>query len=400
MTFLNVMPGSVVPKIEVRIDFNNDPTAGTVLWTDVTPYVTAYSRAAVRSNEFDHPGVTGGAVTLRNDDGRFSPDNQAGTFYGKLKKMRRIQVRAQWGTMIDDRYTGYVQDWPQTWAQAGKDQTVTLPLVDAFEPLSLYDLVGQDFGAASSGSAIADVLAAAGVTTSSLDAGLSSIPDSGTLTSTFALQRLHDIAATENGVCYPDGGGAVVFHDRRHRLATSGTVMGTIGDAAGEIRYVDTVPAFGDAWPIVRVTANGGTTETATVDAGTASFFQRTLNFPPSGSYLVTSQAETLDAAYYLANRYADPQTRIQTVTLVPARDPTMWPAALGLDTSTRVLFRRRAWGGTIETAQFVEGYGDQVTIGQDWRIPVSLSPADPQSYWLAGDPVYGLAGETTRAGY
>jgi hypothetical protein len=402
MAFLNVLPGSVVPQIEVLVDFDNDPTAGTTTWTDVTPYVTAYSRAPVRTNEFDQPGVTSGAITFRNDDGRFSPDNANGTYFGKLKKTRRVRVRAQWGTVVWNRFTGYIDDWPQSWAQAGKDPTVTVPLRDGFEPVSLFDLVGLDFGAAQSGTALRSVLSAAGVTAMSLDAGISAIPDSGTLSSTLALQRIHDISATENGVTFPDGGGTIQFHDRHHRLITnaSATAMGTIGDTAGEIPYVDPQPLFGDSWNVTRVTPNGGTVQTNVVASGTAAHFQRTLSFPPAGTYLVSDAAEALSAAQYLGNRYSEPSTRVQSVTLVPARNPSVWPTVLNLDTSTKVKFRRRAFGGTIETDQFVEGYGDQVTIGQDWRILLPMSPADIQSYWVLGDPLYGLLGDTTILGY
>lgn len=405
MTFRAVL-GTVVPTIEVAVDLDNDPTAGTTTWTDITRYVVSYSRQPVRNNEFDQPNTSTGSLVLRNDDARFIPDNAAGPYYGKLKKLRRVRVRAQWAGVTYNRFFGYVEDWPQTWAQAGRDQHLTVTMKDNFTPLETYDLAGQSFASASSGTAIRSVLAAAGVTAVNLDGGQSTVAASGTLSSTFALQRIHDIAASENGVCYPDGGGTVVFHDRRHRLTGSGTVVAaTIGDAAGEIPYVDADPAYGDVWPIVRVTAFGGTAEVATNTAGTASYFQRTLNFPPSGSYQVASQSEAKAAAQYLAARYSDPSTRVRSVTLLGGRAPNLWGNILGLDTSSLVLFRRRflssgTVAGTVSFQGFVEGYGEQVTVGQDWRVQMPLSPADMQQYWLAGVPGYSEAGTTTVAGY
>jgi len=406
MAFLAVMPGSVVPSIEVAVDFDNDPTAGTTTWTDVTPYVVAYSRNPVRTNEFDQPGVCTGQITLRNDDARFIPDNVAGPYFGKLKKLRRVRVRAQWGGVTYNRFWGYVDDWPQSWDEYGRDQSVTLQIKDGLTPLETFDLVGQDFPAVSaSGSAVAQVLTAAGITARSLDTGQSPIPDSGTLSSTFALQRVHDIAASENGVVFADGGGTIEFHDRRHRLTQSAVVQGTIGDAPGEIPYTNPQPLFGDVWPIVTVTANGGTLEMSTDAAGTASYYQRTLAFPPSGTYLVASQAEAKAATQYLVNRYAAPVTRVASVDLIGARSPSLWGPILNLDTSDRVIFRRRflsngTVAGTVQVDGFVEGYGETVKIGESWVVSVPISPADLQSYWLAGDAVYGLAGETTRAGY
>lgn len=413
MAFLNVN-GSSSPQIEVSFDWQNDPTSGTTTWTDITPYVVSYSRQPVRSNEFDQPGPAAATLVLRNDDARFTPDNASSPYAGGLKKYRRFRVRAQWNSVIYNRFWGYVVDWPQSWAMAGKDQTVALQLVDNLFPLTTFDLFlpydptqpggGQrHFPSASSGSAIGAILDPSGITSYSLDAGLSTIADSGTLTTTgaYALQRIQNISASENGVCFADGGGTIRFHDRAHRTNVA-TVSGTIGDSSGEVRYIDPQPQYGEVWPIVNVTPYGGSVQSATVTAGTASYFQQTLNYPTGGQYLVSDVTEAQNAADYIANRYSAPVTRVNSVTLIGARDSSLWPAILGLDTSSRVLFRRRfldngTIGGTIETQQFVEGYGDVVTVGQDWRVQVPLSPVDIQSYWVLGTSALG---ETTALFY
>lgn len=412
MAFLSIgVPNT--PTLEVSFDYTNDPTSSTYTWTDITPYVVAYSRDPVRSSEFDQPGPAGASVTLRNDDGRFTPDNASGEYYGGLKKYRRLRVRAQWGGVTYNRYWGFVLDWPQSWQEAGKDQTVTVRLVDALAPLETYDLQGQSFSSELSGAAVGDALSAAGAWGSgtaasparSLDAGISTIVASGTLPErSYAMQRLKDICASEMGVTFADGGGTICFHDRHHRLG--GTVQGTIGDAAGAVRYEDPDPQFGDVWPIVQVTPAGGSVaQVSTVSSGTASYFKRTLTYPTAGAYQVSDSAEALAAAQYLSNRYSDPVTRVDQVTAIGARDSTVWPTLLGFDTSDLVVFERRflvsgTVGGTISLNQIVEGYGDDVTIGSDWRVRLAMSPADMQTYWLAGDSALSLAGITTRGGY
>jgi hypothetical protein len=407
-SFLSVLPGSVAPTICFEVDLDNDPTSGTTTWTDFTSRLVAYSRQPVRSNEFDQPQGAGAQVKLRNDDGALIPDNTAGAYYGKLKKLRRCRVRAQWGGVTYNRFKGYVEDWPQTWDMAGKDQTVTLQLKDGLKPLETFDLGGRDYGGALTGALVAQVLTDAGITAQNLDVGQSNPPDSGVLSSpTYALQRVHDIAATENGVAFADGGGTIQFHDRHHRIyAGTAVPSATIGDSAGEVRYTGPQPIFGDVWPIVKVTPAGATTAVVvTNDAGTASFFQQTLVFPTAGNYLVDDPAEALAAAQYLAGRYSQELTRIPSVDLIGARDPTTWPVILNLDTSDRVVFRRR-WlhngtiGGTVEIDGFIEGYGEQVTVGQDWRVNVPISPGSLDAYWILGDPVYGVLGVTTTLSY
>lgn len=396
---------SVSPLIEIVMDWQNDPTSATTTWSDIGNWVTSYSRQPVRTNELDQPGPASASVTLRNDDGRFTPDNTSSPYSGGLKPYRRIAIRANWNGTIYERFRGYITDWPQSWDQAGKNPTVTLGLADAMTPLETYDLQGQSFGSKLSGAAIGDVLTAAGVSSSLLDTGSSTIVASGALgTQSYALQRLKDIAASENGVIYADGAGVVNFHDR-HRRITGGasiTSQGTIGDGGGsEIPYSDPQPQYGDVWPIVQVTPAGGSVQQAIVSAGAASFFNRTLNWPTGGTYQVSSTAEALSAAQYLANRYSTPVTRINSVTLLGTSNPTLWPTILALDTSDKVVFKRRVPGGsTISLTEFVEGYADNVQIGNDWQINTPLSPADIQTYWVLGDAVYGLLGTTTRLGY
>lgn len=405
-TFLPVL-GSSNPSLLVQLDWTNDPGYPGVSWEDITPYVVSYSRQPVRTNEFDQPSPATATITLRNDDSRFTPDNSSGPYYGGLKPYRRMRVLAQWSGVTYPRYYGYVTDWPQTWDDYGLNQTVTLSLVDNLTPLETYDLQGQSFASKLAGAAIQDVLTAAGITSSSLDTGNSTIVASGILpTQSYAAQRIKDIAASENGVVYADGAGVVNFHDRHRRITggASATVQGTIGDGGGsEIPYTAPQPTYGDVWPIVQVTPNGGTVQTATVAAGTSSYFNKTLNFPTGGTYLVSSATEAALAAQYIANRYSSPITRITNVTLIGADAPSLWPTILSLDVSSRVIFKRSHFpgaGSTISLNEFVEGYGDDVQIGQDWRVNVPLSPADAQSYWLLGDSTYGLLGQTTRLGY
>ena len=416
MAFLSIgVPNC--PKIEVSFDYTNDPTSDTYTWTDISSFVVSYSRDPVRANEFDQPGPAGASVTLRNDDGRFTPDNASGPYFGGLKKYRRMRVRAQWNGVTYPRYWGFVLDWPQSWASAGKDQTVTVRLVDALTPLQTYDLNGQSFASEKSGAAISDALTAAGAKGSgtgaspawSLDTGISTIVASGTVTvGSYAAQRLKDIGASEMGLTFADGAGTIQFHDRHHRLtnASSITAQGTVGDTAGAVRYDAPNPMFGDVWPIVQTTPSGGTVaQVTTVTAGTASYFQQTLTYPTAGQYLVSDSAEALAATQYLSNRYSNPVTRVDTVSTIGVHDSTMWPTLLNLDTSDLVLFQRRflvngVVGGTISLNQIVEGYGDEVTIGKDWRVMLAMSPADTQRYWLAGDSVLSDAGTTTIGGY
>jgi hypothetical protein len=423
MTFLAVN-GTTSPSIEVSFDYQNDPTSASTAWTDITPYVVSYSRQPVRTNEFDQPGPTGGSLVLRNDDARFTSDNTSGPYTGGLLKYRRVRVRAQWLGVTYNRYFGYILDWPQTWGQAGKDATVTLPLIDNLITLETADiywywqvpptppalLPGASFASQLSGQAIQDILSAIVRTpdtplAAALDTGQSTIPASGVLSEpTYALQRIHDIAATEGGVVYAAGDGTITFHDRGHRFsaARSTTRQATIGEAPYEIPYADNVaPLLGDAWTAVSVTPSGGSPVVAHDDIAHNHYFEHILTYPPSGTYLVTSPIEAQGVAGYILGRFSTPITHIPNVELIGAADLSTWPQILGLDTSDRVLFKRRPTGSSALTySMFVEGYGDTVKVGSDWRVTAYLSPADTQTYWVLGNSQFSLLGQTTRLFY
>lgn len=406
MAFYDVLKGGACPQIEVALEYQHDPFSGITAWTDITPYVVSYSRTPYRANEFDQPGPAQATIVLRNDDARFIPDNPSSPYFGFLKKYRRMRVRALWNGTIYNRFQGYVMDWPQTWASAGHDQSVTLSLSDYLFPLETFDLQGLSFTQTNAGLAVSQVLTAAGIVGFSVETGLTTIPAAGPFSvGSFAMQRVKDICATENGICYADGGGIVNFLNRQHR-AILGTPACTIGDGPGEVPYTDSVsPQFGDAWTIVAVTPNGGTVQVATDTAAKNRYFSRTLNYPTAGQYLSASPSDALGAAQYIQGRYREPPTRVPLAELRGVLNPSLWPTILGLDINSYVVFRRRplsngAVQSPISLNQFVEGYGDNVTVGQDWLVSVAMSPADAQTFWVLGDSKLGVLESTTRLFY
>ncbi|MCR4340939.1 MAG: hypothetical protein NUW01_13750, partial [Gemmatimonadaceae bacterium] len=318
-------------------------------------------------------------------------------YYPGVKPMRRIRARARWNLVDYNLFLGFVEEWPQEWPEAGKGARVRISAVDAFKVLNLYQL-SAGYASHLTGTRMGTVLTAAGIGTAerSLDAGQSTLAESGALTSS-ALQHLQDVAETENGLFFVDPGGTVVFQDRHHRILNESSASGTIGDAATEIRYGDVATVYGDSqiWNQAVITPSGGTADTITDAASTASYWTRTLE----RSLLISSQTEGRSAGQYLISRFKDPYLHIPTVTLVGARDTTQWPTILGLDISNRVLFRfRPPSGGTVAEDEHVEAIAHRIT--GDWRVGLNLSAADAQGYWVMGDAANSLVGVTTRPTY
>lgn len=85
-----------LPALVVEIDFTNAPTSATRTWTDVSAYVRALGTSRGRQAERDQMQAGTASVTLDNLDARFNPDNSSGPYYGFLKPMRPIRVKAVW----------------------------------------------------------------------------------------------------------------------------------------------------------------------------------------------------------------------------------------------------------------------------------------------------------------
>lgn len=81
-------------------------------WVDITSYVEEMSGALEEISS-----LSGGSsantlnLTLINDDGRFSPKNTAGPYYGNLTPNKPIRVSSVYGSESVRMFTGYVSNW-------------------------------------------------------------------------------------------------------------------------------------------------------------------------------------------------------------------------------------------------------------------------------------------------
>lgn len=100
----------VAPTVEIELDG---------VWTDITAY-TANVRSGItitRGRKDEQPTVEASVAqfSLRNTDGRFSPRNPSGPYYGTIG--RNTPVRISCGGAY--RFHGEVSAWPTTWDLSG-----------------------------------------------------------------------------------------------------------------------------------------------------------------------------------------------------------------------------------------------------------------------------------------
>lgn len=388
------------PELMVEIDFTNDPTNATRVWTDVTVDVRAlsYTRGG-RNHELQRSEAGTLNGVLNNRHGHYDPSNASSIYYPGVKRMRWIRVRARWSGVIYTRWTGLIESWRQEWPAFGKDAVVTIRATDSFKVLTLFDLSGLSYASQATGTRVSAVLTSVGATSSTVDTGQTTVVASGTFAeASMALPHLLEIEESENGLLFAEGDGGITFQSRHYRLLNSSAVTATIGEGAGEIPYRDASAELddGDVFNRVSVTPSGGTAEVVLDATSKNVHYERRLN----RSILTSSQTEARSAAEYLLGRYANPEQRIPEVALLGIVRPAVWPTILATKNSQRFTFKRRATASTISQDVFVERVSETVAPGRDWAVKLQLSPADTQAGWVLGDATYSVLGSTTRLSY
>ena len=127
------------PVAKVYIAFEDGPYVLSPTWTEVTSSVRSMSIDRGRSDDWDT--FNGSATVVLNNLTRlYDPFYTSGTYYGKLLPRRQIKIEATYSAVTYPLFRGFVDGWPPSWTDAGKDSTVTLSCYDAMQLLAQVQL--------------------------------------------------------------------------------------------------------------------------------------------------------------------------------------------------------------------------------------------------------------------
>lgn len=409
-----------VPIVEVA--FSSDPFLAPI-WVNISKYVESFTINRGRSRELNQMGAGTLNIVLSGIDRSFDPTWVGSPYYPYVLPGRRIRVRASYNNSIYSLYSGYIESWGQEW-QGYQDATVPITASDGFKMLNLAQLTTA-FPVQTSDARIKAVLDVIGWTLGGpqwiLGDPVMSILGSTTIlgptgdrrigpgqaivaaadftgsSSTSALQHLQDVATSEFGLLFADHDGLITFYGRNHQVNVT-TNYATFGEQ--ELPYVNVAMAYDDSdlWTDVRVTASSGNVRVAGDPVVQKRFgLPRTLPV----STLLNSDAQAQQLANLLYSKYGLPALQVVGMTLDGAADPAnLYPHMLGRDLGEQVTVRRRPQfgGSTIEQFSTIQGINVSYTAeGADWRTEWRLSPTDKTTYWVLGDPVLSILGQTTR---
>lgn len=109
------------PRVELLINS---------VWTDITSYARVAQGISIKRGRQDWsqtPTFATCAMTLGNRDGRFSPRNPSGAYFGFIGRNTQIRV----SVILDDgstviRFWGDVSEWPVSWDKSGRESVVSI----------------------------------------------------------------------------------------------------------------------------------------------------------------------------------------------------------------------------------------------------------------------------------
>jgi hypothetical protein len=127
-----------VPTLVVEFAPTNDPLETSPTWVDITAYVRWQSARIQRGRSSESESFSPGtfSCTLDNRDRRFDPRHATGPYYGNLLPGKQIRVRALWSAVYYPLFQGFIEGWPQEYADGKEDATVPLSAVDALSLLA------------------------------------------------------------------------------------------------------------------------------------------------------------------------------------------------------------------------------------------------------------------------
>lgn len=117
--------------VRVSIACGQDPSGDPAFfsWTTITSYV--YVRGGIiikRGRESEQSLATPStlSLTLDNRDGRFTPSNPTGAYYGTIGKNTPIRIEVNAGSGYVTRFVGFISEWPPRWDVTGNDRYVPI----------------------------------------------------------------------------------------------------------------------------------------------------------------------------------------------------------------------------------------------------------------------------------
>lgn len=304
---------------------------------------------------------------------------------------------------------GETADWPGSLAHVALYQGIyLLPAVAATH----YELGALGGTPETSDARLNRVLDAVGWPAGArhIDTGDSVLGGVNPSTGSTLLSYVQAIDQTESGLCFMNTAGQVRFVARYNVIldANAGPAATFGDDVVGGETPIDVAPTLAlddlDTYNLViaQSQASGTHAQQAAQDATSlAKYGQHSLS---STSLMFNLDSDVYQYAAWIVSKYKTPLVRVAVLALRPNTDQSsaLTDILTGLEIGSFVEANRHTIPGA-PTAFAEYAMVEQISHtfafkDYDWKAMIALSPADTARYWIAADPVYGVAGTAVAA--
>ena len=352
--------------------------------TDITDTVAQVSVARGRSDETEAYQAGRATFTARNIAGTYDPTSTPFRL--------RDPVVVYWtgnGTAIPV-FTGFVEDVTLDYDLSG-DAIANVSCVDGLALLANQTIVDAAVVQQQSGARVQAVLGNAGVSWpagTAIDTGISELA-SGTATGN-ALAYLRQVEESEQGYLYVSRSGVLTFRSR-HTTLNNPIAGAQFSDDGSGIPYEQVARFSGARSLFNKVTGEleDGTAREADDLTSQAEFSIRTLDV---GALLMRAVAVLEDLVEYLLNRFSEPSTRVDSLTVNLDRLSTVNAekmAGFELVDMCDVEFTPPGRSAFTDSL-LVQGIQHSVTVGGPWRTTLSFEERDTRTFLVLDDATLG----------
>jgi hypothetical protein len=362
---------------------DTDVLDGDVDFTTISQGVVSVSTSRGRNRDLERTNAGSLSVSLRNQDRFFDPQG-GGVFAPFVEPRNPVRVRAD-GTAV---FTGLIDDWAFTYSPGG-DSVASFQASDAFALFARNLNAGGSAPSELTGARLNRVLDQARVNWPALDRDIdtgNSTLEAGVVDDNTLNYLTSVIEGSEQGLVFMSKDGRVAF---RQRLTTPVNSSVQFRDDGLGVPYEDVKISFGTDLMVNQaiVTSPGGTA----ISEDTSSqvrygIIERTLDTQLS----TLAQAESI--ADFLIQRYANPEYRVESVTVnlrTLTSEQVADVLALELGDQARLVFTPNATGSAINVVNRVIGVSHDVGV-LEHRVTFNLEVL-PFTFFILDDAVFGI---------
>jgi len=308
--FTDDAPGVTFFKLDDPVKGVLDNTEYTLgggeVFRDVSEFFISFNITRGKSRELGRYDAGQASVNFENTSRAFDPTFEDSPFFGQIVPRRQVRIS------VDDviQYLGIIQDWNIAYDPGGQS-IATAQALDSFSYLSGLDLDADTYGEELSSARINRVLNEIGWATDNRDitTGKATLEESEIEANQNALQYLQLAARSEPADFFMSKTGDVTLLSRNIPFSEDGLLFAETGG----IPYKTISVIYGSELLFNRVTTSslaGEVTESDLTSVGT--YGERDL----TEATLLSSTGQLRDLADFLVTQYAEPELRIEGLTL------------------------------------------------------------------------------------